>query len=444
MKPKLSFFAAAGVLSLTILFSISNSTAAPQITAQTLTGLQQVISPKRSIVTTKIESYKKSKSDQAKKELQSAMKNFRAAISENEKSIKSQRDALKQKASAMKKASTDVKSLEIDASNFDEILEYLKAQRQEALSEFMDTVADKTKCLGHTPDIDDIYFSDFFEDWLIIRGTDCSDSFTLEEVLSHNGFTNYSVVTEIEVDLNDGSDTFSVESDSVLNKSEVAMRVYCGDGNDSITTDKTVDNIDCNRDEGNKTISTGKQADEISIDGSGTHTVDAGAGDDAIDISGSGNCTVNTGMGDDTVWENDAASCTLDTESGDDNIDVWGSGTFTIYAGSGGDTVFTFFADGAITAYLDRSTSILSGKVNASGNNDDTYDGSYDNIDTVYTSAGQDLIDVSGGADIITVQSDSAEPEISLGYDSDSDTVNLNGNENATINEQEAEDVVNP
>jgi hypothetical protein len=125
-----------------------------------------------------------------------------------------------------------------------------------------------------------------------------------------------------------------------------------------------------------------------------------------------------------------------------------------LYAGSDNDEIWASFFQGSVTAYLDSSLSTLpqistsvpsdSFAPSASSvNNNDVYDGAWDVTDTVYTTAGTDEIDLEGGSDTLHVESKDAVVSVDLGWDTDIDTVNLNGNKQTTITREETNDVVN-
>lgn len=446
MKTKQIIFTVASALAIMGALQTMSGIAGAQTPSTALASLEQKMTPKRTQLSSLLSSYKKNKSSQTKQGLILAAKDFQLTLSTKETALKKELATYKTQLKSFLKASkgsdkTPVESLKNKMATVIDLLAYLKEQRQEAIEEILNNLneklAEKTACIGYESSLADIYFLDFFGDWLIIYGTDCSDTFALQEVLDYNGFTNYSIVTKIYVYLQDGSDTFSVEADSSLNNDNIELEVSCGDGNDSITTDKTIDDIDCSRDEGDKTISTGKEDDEIAIGGSGTHSIDTGSGNDVF-----------TDMG-----TNFSGTCTMDMGKGDDMIDLWASGSYTLHAGSGNDEIWATFFAGSVTAYLDSSSSLSPlgtsmptipfDPLSSNNNNNDVYDGAWDAADIVYTSAGSDTIDFEDGADTLHVQSESAKASVDLGLDTDIDTVNLNGNKQTTITGKESNDVVN-
>ncbi len=240
-------------------------------------------------------------------------------------------------------------------------------------------------------------------------GSDAVIGYTSDDTIRLVGSSDYS--------------TQSSGSDTIVRLGDGSIRLvdYSGTVNifDSAAEETLISNSNTN------TLITGSNyGDSITNSGSYT-TIKAGDGDDSIrnnygsSYSNSGSCSAIDGeAGNDYIFNNIYCDdSTLIGGSGADTIINWASRT-TIYGGSGADSisnntskVLIYGGDGGDTIY------------------NSTYNGNADN--TLVGGAGNDVISLSGGANIIRYNSGDGVDTI-YGYNSN-ETIEINGGYYSTM-----------
>ena len=268
---------------------------------------------------------------------------------------------------------------------------------------------------------------------LYVRGTDGTDSVTIERIgadvhVTRNGeVSTFSAddVTGVDVDTGIGGDRVNVlvGLDCVIRPGPGNDSIVTSTGNDRIIEDSAGSGRDTIRsNDGNDSIDAGDGDDRV-VAGSGSMTIQGGSGDDAI-TAGAGRMTILGGTGNDTIDTGPSDHSDIFGNSGNDVINTMGP--VRVIAGEEEGNVESdddvVFVDGGAAFILagegDNQITVVSARearIGGSPGNDLIITGSGD--DRIGPVGGNDTIFSNGGDDLIQYLGDSDQVDTGSGDD---------------------------